>query len=117
MILHPDDVDSYRRASEFAGIIARQFGMTLGTIEPKRRPHPGGHEGLCYQSENRIAIVFRWRVAGCWWRNPLQLSRVLRTVCHEIAHCGPSSLPDGVAHRALELRMVEWARGQGYTIN
>lgn len=112
--LHPDDAALYDECCELAIAAAKHFGFRLDVIETKRRPHPGGHDGLCYQGEFRISFVIRYRVGKEWYRKPLPSGYVLDIVLHEVCHLG--GLKDGPAHRTLWDKAREWARGAGYVI-
>lgn len=117
---HGNDVEIGRRCELLARALADQFGYDLRVVEHKRRPHPGGHHGLCYQAECRISIVIRFREGKIWQGSRLHDETVLRTVCHEVAHLPKVDgsvgigLKDGPAHRAEEQRLLAWAKENGH---
>lgn len=90
MLLHPDDVQNFKIAEQTAYWLAVGTGKCIKTFEPKRRPLAGGALGVCYCNERRISVVFRWRhPAGDgrgWYKKPLSMEEVLKTVAHEVAH-------------------------------
>jgi hypothetical protein len=90
MLLHPDDMQTFKLAKQVAHFLARSEGLLLLTVEPKRRPLEFGALGLCYHTQWRISIAFRWKHragnGGQWYKKPLPLKGVLETVAHEVAH-------------------------------
>lgn len=86
MTLHEDDRETFDRCKVIACETAELFKLDLKVFEPKRRPHPGCTEGLCYYEEHRISVVFRFRLKAKWFSTPLALKEILDTVGHELAH-------------------------------
>lgn len=107
MTIHPNDHALLHHAEVTAYRLAVACGANLVTVEPKRRPLSDGALGVCYCDEGRIGIVLRFkhRVSdgGAWYKRPLPLDMVMRTVAHEVAHL---LYPQhGSEFKALELQL------------
>ncbi len=90
MTLHEDDRETFVVCKEIAFMTAKRFKLKLKVFEPKCRPQVCMSYGLCYCEEHRISVVFRFRiktqVGQVWFDMPDQLSNILNTVGHELAH-------------------------------
>lgn len=84
--LHQDDRAVWDRLVAHAAALADRYKLHVQTVEPKRRPHPGGHTGICYVDEARIAIVLRFREGKRWFAHPREYTQIRATLAHELAH-------------------------------
>lgn len=103
MTIHPDDEKLFGILQQFAAIAAETGNYSLAIVEPKRRPHPGGALGLCYQSENRICFAIRFKEGPNWWRNRLSIYDILDTILHEVCHLPSAENPDGLKDGAKHI--------------
>ena len=108
MLIHSADIEFYNQCKEYAFKLSDSIQGGLKDFEPKRRPSPGGAEGLCYTDEKRISIVFRFKNAhydgGKWFNKPLRRYEVLETVAHEVAHLIHNN--HGPAFKRLEKELI-----------
>lgn len=108
MIIHPDDIETFKKAEQLAFRLAKSIGKTC-TIEPKKRPIYGNAFGLCYVDDRKISIVFRWKDrqsdGGQWWNKPLDWKTVRETIAHEIAHLIYGN--HGKEFKLLEKKLIE----------
>lgn len=86
--LHEDDVEYFLSLIPIAMQAAKENGLELLEMEPKKRPQTG--YGLCYAEQKLISVAVRDKATqafgGQWAKGRYRHEFVLETIAHEIAH-------------------------------
>jgi hypothetical protein len=101
---HEDDRSLVVEVGKATFEAAKELGLPMRVFEAKRRPYPGGREGVCYTHEGRVSVAFRFREGQQWWTKRLKVGSVLQVAGHELAHLVN---PDSAAHHSDEFVEME----------
>lgn len=117
---HPEDIKIMEELHQIAIALAKEFNLDLKVVEHKRRPHPGGACGLCYQNEGRISVVIRFREGKIWQKGRFKRPCCVDTLIHECAHLPRwengkkvEGLKDNKVHQDFQEKMLKWLIEQG----